>query len=58
MNPLPTMWENRNYELFEPTGLSIELNNVVYVADYRLFCVKIPLSMHHVAEFLSELVIQ
>ena len=40
-------------ELYQPIGVCVELDNVVYVADYRSSCIKIASTMIHATTVLS-----
>ena len=40
-------------ELYQPIGIYVEFDNVVYVADYKSSCIKITSTMLHTAKFLS-----
>ena len=40
-------------ELYQPIGICVEFDNVVYVADYKLSCIKITSTTMHTAKFLS-----
>ena len=40
-------------ELYQPIGIYVEFDNVVYVADYKSSCIKITSTMIHTAKFLS-----
>ena len=39
-------------ECYQPKGLCVEIDNVVYVADYRTSCVKV-FHQWHTSEFLA-----
>ena len=54
------MWQRMNLyskashcELYQPIGICIELNNVVYVAGYKSSCIKIASTMICTSSFLS-----
>ena len=40
-------------EPYQPIGICVEFNKVVYLADYNLSCIKIMSTMMHTAKFLS-----
>ena len=40
-------------KLFQPTGLAIELKNVIYVVDFQPYCVKIFSTLEKTAKFLE-----
>ena len=40
-------------ELYQPYGICVEFDNVVYLADYKSSCIKITSTMMHTAKFLS-----
>ena len=40
-------------ELYQPIGICVELENVIYQADYKSSCIKTTSTMMHTAKFLS-----
>ena len=40
-------------ELYQPIGICVEFDNVVYVVDYKSSCIKITSTMMHTAKVLS-----
>ena len=40
-------------ELYQPIGIFVEFDNVVYVADYKSSCIKITSTMMHTVKLLS-----
>ena len=39
-------------ELYQPIGICVEFDNVVYVVDYKSSCIKITSTMMHIASFV------
>lgn len=40
-------------KLFQPTGLSVEFNNVIHLVDSRPYCIMIFSTLHETAKFLE-----
>ena len=40
-------------ELYQPIGIYVEYDTIVYVADYKSSCIKITSTMMHTVKFLS-----